>query len=79
MRINIPDQRPSTQSARIRKTHGPVAGRAAARALPVRMVAPVTGSYGCGVSAVDNFAGGALPVAPITGEVSGVPPRGRPV
>lgn len=53
--------------------------RIGAYTLPVRLLAPATGGYGCSVSAVDNFAGGARPVASITGKVSGVPPRGRPV
>lgn len=77
MRITNPDQRPSVPPARVWMTHGPVTGPFT-RDKSVLLAAPATGAYGIRVSAADPFAGGALAVAPTTGEIRGVPPRGRP-
>jgi len=77
VRINIPDQRPSVPPAHLWTIDGSVSDRPT-RIKPVLLDAPATGDRGISVPAADRFAGGALRVAPTTGEIRGVPPRGRP-
>jgi hypothetical protein len=87
VKIKTNCQRPLTPTAaRLRNAHASV-GRFAFRTAPIAAfgygssVSTAAACYGSNVSVVNVTANPALPVAPAahTGEIRGVPPRGRPV
>jgi hypothetical protein len=88
MELTQPSQRPSTlPTARVSVAHELLVGRSPAWRLPAPgrsarlLVARGHRIEGCSVSTYQKFAGASIPAvnARLTGDVRGVPPRGRPV